>query len=262
MDQQELIDKIAGEVMKRLTAELSKKGAAAPADGGGATDPSPAALAKYIDHTMLMPDAPDAAFDKLVEEAIEWGFFSVCVNSSRVAYVAKKVQGTGVKVSAVIGFPLGAMDSTAKAFEARRAVSDGAHELDMVMNIGAMKSGNIRLVEEDIRAVRRATRGTTILKVIIETSLLTDDEKVLACEISKRAGADFVKTCTGFAGGGATPHDISLMRRTVGPNMGVKASGGMRNYPRAVQILAAGANRIGAVSSVAIVTGQEGQGGY
>jgi len=262
MDQQELIDKIASEVMKRLTTELSKKGAVPSPDGGGAADPAPAQLAKYIDHTMLMPDAPDAAFDKLVEEAIEWGFFSVCVNSSRVAYVAKKVQGTDVKVSAVIGFPLGAMDSSAKAFEARRAISDGAHELDMVMNIGAMKSGNIKLVEEDIRAVRRATRGTTILKVIIETSLLTDDEKVLACEISKRAGADFVKTCTGFAGGGATPHDIALMRRTVGPQMGVKASGGMRNYPRAIQIIAAGANRIGAVSSVAIVTGQEGQGGY
>ena len=261
MDQQELIDKIASEVMKRLTTELGKKGAA-PAVGDGGGDTSPAKIAKYIDHTMLMPDAPDAAFDKLCDEAIEWGFFSVCVNSSRVKYVAKKVQGTPVKVSAVIGFPLGAMDSTSKAFEARRAVSDGAHELDMVMNIGAMKSGDIKLVENDIRAVRRATRGTTILKVIIETSLLTDDEKVLACEISKRAGADFVKTCTGFAGGGATPHDIALMRRTVGPDMGVKASGGMRNYPRAVQIIAAGANRIGAVSSVAIVTGQEGQGGY
>ena len=259
MDQQELIDKIASEVMKRLTTELGKKGAAPAA---AAEDNSPAKIAKYIDHTMLMPDAPDAAFDKLCDEALEWGFFSVCVNSSRVKYVAKKLQGTAVKVSAVIGFPLGAMDSRSKAFEARSAVSDGAHELDMVMNIGAMKSGDIKLVEEDIRAVRRATRGTTILKVIIETSLLTDDEKVLACEISKRAGADFVKTCTGFAGGGATPHDIALMRRTVGPNMGVKASGGMRNYPRAVQIIAAGANRIGAVSSVAIVTGQEGQGGY
>jgi deoxyribose-phosphate aldolase len=261
MDQQELIDKIANEVMKRLTTELGKKGGA-PVVGDGGADTSPAQIAKYIDHTMLMPDAPDAAFDKLCDEAVEWGFFSVCVNSSRVSYVARKLQGTAVKVSAVIGFPLGAMDSTSKAFEARRAVSDGAHELDMVMNIGAMKSGDIKLVENDIRAVRRATRGTTILKVIIETSLLTDDEKVLACEISKRAGADFVKTCTGFAGGGATPHDIALMRRTVGPQMGVKASGGMRNYPRAVQIIAAGANRIGAVSSVAIVTGQEGQGGY
>ncbi len=262
MDQQELIDKIASEVMKRLTTELGKKGAAAASGGGAVADTSPAQIAKYIDHTMLMPDASDAAFDKLCDEAVEWGFFSVCVNSSRVSYVAKKLQGTPVKVSAVIGFPLGAMDSTSKAFEARRAVADGAHELDMVMNIGAMKSGDIKLVENDIRAVRRATRGTTILKVIIETSLLTDDEKVLACEISKRAGADFVKTCTGFAGGGATPHDIALMRRTVGPEMGVKASGGMRNYPRAVQIIAAGANRIGAVSSVAIVTGQEGQGGY
>ena len=162
----------------------------------------------------------------------------------------------------MIGFPLGQMDSRSKAFEARRCISDGANELDMVLNVGALKSGNLKLVEDDIRAVRRDTRSNTVLKVIIETSLLTDEEKVLACELSKKAGANFVKTCTGFAGGGATPHDISLMRRTVGPEFGVKASGGMRNYPRAIQILAAGANRIGAVSSVAIVTGQEGQGGY
>ena len=150
----------------------------------------------------------------------------------------------------------------AKAFEARRAIEDGAHELDMVVNVGMLKSGHLDYVENDIRTVRRATRQNTVLKVIIETSLLSDEEKVIACELSKKAGADFVKTCTGFAGGGANPHDISLMRRTVGPDMGVKASGGMRNYPRAVQILDAGANRIGAVSSVAIVTGQEGQGGY
>ena len=262
MDQQELIDKITAEVMKRLSAELGKQGVVGAGPGGGPDAPAPAELAKYIDHTMLKPDAPDAAFDQLCEEAVHWNFHSVCVNSSRVRYVARKLQGTDVKVCAVIGFPLGAMDANAKAFEGRRAISDGAHELDMVMNVGALKSGNVRLVEDDIRAVRRATRSTTVLKVIIETSLLTDDEKVLACQLAKKAGADFVKTCTGFAGGGATPHDIALMRRTVGPEMGVKASGGLRNYPRAVQIVAAGATRIGAVSSVAIVTGQEGQGGY
>jgi len=262
MDENALIDKIAGEVMKRLNAA----GLAAPATGGSApaadNTSAPAQLAKYIDHTMLKPDAPDAAFDKLCDEAVYWKFKSVCVNSSRVRYVAKKLQGTGIKVCAVIGFPLGQMDSRAKAFEARRCMSDGASELDMVINVGALKSGNLKLVEDDIRAVRRATRNTTVLKVIIETSLLTDEEKVIACELSKKAGADFVKTCSGFAGGGATPEDIALMRRTVGPEFGVKASGGVRNYPRAMQLLAAGANRLGCVSSVAIVTGQEGEGGY
>ncbi|MBC8372261.1 MAG: 2-deoxyribose-5-phosphate aldolase, partial [Planctomycetes bacterium] len=177
MDQQELIDKIATEVMKRLTTELSRKGAAASADAGGAVNPAPAELAKYIDHTMLMPDAPDAAFDKLVEEAIEWGFFSVCVNSSRVAYVAKKVQGTDVKVSAVIGFPLGAMDSTAKALEARRAISDGAHGLDRGTNNGAPKSRNIKLGEEEIRAVLPGTRGTTRPRGLIGTYFCRADGK-------------------------------------------------------------------------------------
>ncbi len=258
MDQKELIDKITSEVIERLKAEMGGPSTGQPVLEG----PPPASIAKYIDHTMLRPDAPDAAFDQLCAEAVEWGFHSVCVNSSRARYVAQKLQRTNVAVCTVIGFPLGAMHHRAKAFEARQCIEDGAGELDMVMNIGAMKTGNLKLVEEDIRAVRRATRNTTLLKVIIETSLLTEEEKVLACEISKKAGADFVKTCTGFAGGGATPADISLMRRTVGPEMGVKASGGLRNYPRAVQILAAGATRIGAVSSVAIVTGQEGQGGY
>ncbi|MCP4452996.1 MAG: deoxyribose-phosphate aldolase [Planctomycetes bacterium] len=263
MDESKLIEKITSEVMKRLNVvQTSKASDASVSPSQTVQSVPPAELAKYIDHTMLMPDAPNAAFDKLCEEAIHWGFYSVCVNSSRVGYVAKKLRGTEVKVAAVIGFPLGQMDSRSKAFEARRCVSDGAHELDMVINVGALKSGNLALVEDDIRAVRRASRGNTVLKVIIETSLLTDEEKVIACELSKKAGANFVKTCTGFAGGGASPHDISLMRRTVGPELGVKASGGMRNYPRAIQILAAGANRIGAVSSVAIVTGQEGQGGY
>jgi deoxyribose-phosphate aldolase len=234
----------------------------APAAVAKEQGPPPASLAGYIDHTMLKPDATDAAFDKLCEEAVRFGFYSVCVNSSRVRYVANKLGGTDVTVCAAIGFPLGQMASRAKAFEARCAISDGAGELDMVINVGALKSGNLKLVEDDIRAVRRAARGNTVLKVIIETSLLTDEEKVIACELSKQGGADFVKTCSGFAGGGATPQDIALMRRTVGPDFGVKASGGVRNYPRAVQLLAAGANRIGAVSSVAIVTGREGEGGY
>ncbi len=158
---------------------------------------------------------------------------------------------------------MGAMDSRGKAFEARRAIEEGAQELDMVINVGALKYGELKYVEEDIRMVRRATRGTTVLKVIIETSLLTEEEKVLACEISKKAGADFVKTCTGFAGGGATAADIALMRRVVGPDMGVKASGGVRDYDKAVLVLNAGANRIGAGSSVPIVTGVRAEGeGY
>ncbi len=258
MDEKALIDTIVGEVMKRLNVPAPQAPAAVQPD----TTSAPAQLAKYIDHTMLKPDAPDAAFDKLCDEAVHWKFKSVCVNSSRVRYVAKKLQGTGINVCAVVGFPLGQMDSRSKAFEARRCISDGAGELDMVINVGALKSGNLKLVEDDIRAVRRATRNTTVLKVIIETSLLTDEEKVIACELSKKAGADFVKTCSGFAGGGATPEDIALMRRTVGPEFGVKASGGVRNHPRAVQLIAAGANRLGCVSSVAIVTGQEGEGGY
>jgi deoxyribose-phosphate aldolase len=258
MDEKALIERITSEVIKRLNVPegISQQ------TGGALPGSAPAALAKYIDHTMLKAEAPDAAFDQLCEEAIQWKFCSVCVNSGRVRYVTQKLQGTGIKVCAVIGFPLGQMDSRAKAFEARRCIADGANELDMVINVGALKSGNLKLVEEDIRAVRRAIRSNTVLKVIIETSLLNDDEKVIACQLSKKAGADFVKTCSGFSGGGATPEDIALMRRTVGPDFGVKASGGMRNYPRAVAILAAGANRIGAVSSVAIVTGQEGEGAY
>jgi deoxyribose-phosphate aldolase len=264
MDQNELINQITSEVMKRLQAELQKRGglSGSTAGGGKFTGADPASLAKYIDHTMLKPEAPLSAFDKLCDEAVQYGFKSVCVNSCRVAYVTKKLQNTGVQVCAVIGFPLGAMDSRAKSFEARRAIEEGAKELDMVINVGALKSGDLKYAEDDIRAVRRATRGTTVLKVIIETSLLTEEEKVLACEISKKAGADFVKTCTGFAGGGATAEDLQLMRRVVGPKMGVKASGGIRNYDKAVLVLNAGANRIGAVSSVAIVTGvrAEGQG--
>jgi deoxyribose-phosphate aldolase len=215
----------------------------------------PAELAQYIDHTLLKPEATRPAYDQLCQEAKRYHFKSVCVNSGWVPYVVRQLQGTGVTVCAVIGFPLGAMDSQAKAFEARCAIGSGAKELDMVMNIDALKSRQLKMVEADMRAVRRAAGDKIVLKVIIETALLTDEEKVLACEIAKKAGADFVKTCTGFAGGGATVADIALMRKIVGPNMGVKASGGVRDYDKAVAMLNSGANRIGAVAGVAIVTG-------
>jgi deoxyribose-phosphate aldolase len=213
-------------------------------------------MAGYIDHTLLKPEAALPAFDKLCDEAIRYRFKSVCVNSGRVAYVAEKLKGTGVKVCSVIGFPLGAMASRAKAFEAKRAIADGATELDMVLNIGAVKSGDLKAAEEDIKAVRGQAKGTTVLKVIIETCLLTEEEKVLACEIAKKAGADFVKTSTGFSTGGATVEDVALMRRVVGPEMGVKASGGIKDFATASAMIAAGANRIGAGAGVAIVAGE------
>ena len=212
-------------------------------------------MAKYIDHTLLKPEAALPAFDKLCDEAIRYGFKSVCVNSGRVAYVAEKLKGTGVKVCSVIGFPLGAMDSSAKAFEAKRAMEQGASELDMVLNIGALKSGELKVAEEDIRAVRGEARGTTVLKVIIETCLLTEGEKALACEIAKKAGADFVKTSTGFSTGGATVEDVALLRRVLGAEMGVKASGGIKDFATASAMIAAGADRIGAGAGVAIVMG-------
>ncbi len=268
MEQSQLIEKIVAEVVARMGAQAGGKqaGSAAvqPAATSAAAVPAlaPADIARFIDHTMLRPEAPTAAFDKLCQEALQYRFFSVCVNSCRVAYVARKLQGTDVKVCSVIGFPLGSMTSRAKAFETREALGDGASEIDMVINVGLLKSGDYHGVEEDIRAVRRATRGNTVLKVIIETVLLTQDEKVMACELSKKAGADFVKTCTGFLGGGASVEDLSLMRRVVGREMGVKASGGVRTYKTALAFLGAGANRLGCVSSVAIVTGAEGAGSY
>lgn len=212
-------------------------------------------MARYIDHTLLKAEATLSAFDRLCDEAIRHGFKSVCVNSGSVAYVAEKVKGTGVIVCSVIGFPLGAMESRAKAFEAKRAIEQGARELDMVLNIGALKSGDLKDVEEDIKAVRGEAKGTTVLKVIIETCLLTEEEKVLACEIAKKAGADFVKTSTGFSTGGATVEDVALMRRVVGPEMGVKASGGIKDFATASAMIAVGANRIGAGAGVAIVAG-------
>jgi deoxyribose-phosphate aldolase len=257
MDQNELIDKIASEVMNKLNAQMSEKkqavhNRAAPVKM--TTNLNAEAVARAIDHTQLKPDATLAQFDQLCEEAKQYRFKSVCVNSSRVEYVARKLQGTDVLICAVVGFPLGAMTSKAKAFETREAISAGADEIDMVINIGALKSGDYKTVEEDIRSVRRATRATTVLKVIIETSMLTQDEKVIACELAEKAGADFVKTSTGFGGGGATVEDVALMRRVVSSNVLVKASGGIRDFKTAQALMSAGASRLGIGSSIAVMT--------
>lgn len=265
MDQKELIDKITKEVMQRLSEKSLNKGVM---DQGKTQPQSPASrmsqteLAGYIDHTLLKPDAIESQFEQLCTEAVRYKFKSVCVNSSWVPFVAKKLRGTGIAVCSVIGFPLGGMDTRSKAFEARSAMASGATELDMVINVGALKSGNLKLVEEDIRAIKRACRSTTVLKVILETGLLTEAEKILACEISKKAGADFVKTSTGFAGSGATVEDIALMRRIVGPGMGVKASGGIKTFDQAIALINAGASRLGCGASVAVITGAEVQGNY
>ncbi|WP_274650852.1 deoxyribose-phosphate aldolase [Paenibacillus humicola] len=217
-------------------------------------------LASYFDHTLLKPDSTAADINRLCEEAMQYRFAAVCVNPCWVPLAAERLQGSGVGVATVVGFPLGASSTLTKMNEARDAVAAGAAEIDMVLNIGTLKSGLIIEAEKDIAAVAEAVSGRALLKVIIETGLLTDKEKVIACELSKSAGADYVKTCTGFSAGKATPEDIALMRRTVGPEMGVKASGGIRDLAAVRALIAAGATRIGASASVAIVTGGSGQG--
>ncbi len=260
MDHNELVDKITREVMARI----KEQGAGKKESGSASSDFGITAqeLARFIDHTLLKPEAVEAQFDQLCKEALQYNFYSVCVNSGWVSYVAKKLRGTNVKVCSVIGFPLGEMETRSKAFEARNAIDNGAHELDMVISIGALKSGDLKYVEEDIRSVKRACRSTTILKVILETSILNEQEKVVACEICKKVGVDFVKTSTGFVSGGATVADIELMRRVVGPSMGVKASGGIKDFKSAVALIKAGANRLGAGSSVAIISGGNVVGNY
>ncbi|HEY4426213.1 MAG TPA: deoxyribose-phosphate aldolase [Pyrinomonadaceae bacterium] len=215
--------------------------------------------ARLIDHTLLRPDATDDDIKKLCQEAASYHFASVCVNPTWVRVAACNLIGSGVPVCTVIGFPLGATLPDVKAYEARRAIFDGAREVDMVINVGALKSGDDCLVEHDIRSVAQvAHEYDAICKVIIETALLTDDEKVRACEAAKRAGADFVKTSTGFAKGGATVADVALMRRTVGSELGVKASGGVKGLDDARKMVEAGATRIGA--SVGVKIAQEAAG--
>jgi len=217
--------------------------------------------AAMIDHTLLKADATRNQIEKLCAEAKKYVFASVCVNPTWVKYSAELLAGTEVKVCTVIGFPLGASTSAVKAFETKDAIANGAGEIDMVINIGALKNGEYDVVRDDIKAVVDAANGT-LVKVIIETCLLTDEEKVKACELSVEAGADFVKTSTGFSTGGATAEDIALMRKTVGPDLGVKASGGVRNLEDMKTMIENGATRIGASSGVAIMEGLTSQSDY
>ncbi|CAN5472533.1 hypothetical protein BH09SUM1_BH09SUM1_34220 [soil metagenome] len=228
---------------------------------GAAPDINCKSLAHYIDHTLLKPTATDAEILEVCRQAREHRFASVCINPSYVDLAARELAGTQVMVCTVIGFPLGSTTSETKAFETRDAIAHGAHEIDMVINIGKLKAGDFQYVCNDIRAVVQSAAGRTV-KVIIETSLLTDEEKVSACILAKAAGASFVKTSTGFGGGGATPEDIALMRKTVGEELGVKASGGVRDCVGAEKLIAAGASRLGASASVAIIAGKKSEGSY
>lgn len=219
-------------------------------------------LSKFIDHTVLKAETSEKAVEKVCKEALEYKFASVCINPCNVKLASKLLEGSEVKVCTVIGFPLGANTSKVKAFETEDAIENGAHEVDMVINIGKLKDKDYNYVREDIKAVVNAAKGKALTKVIIETCLLTDEEKVKACELAKEAGADFVKTSTGFSTGGATPADIKLMRETVGPDMGVKASGGVRNIDDAEAVIKNGATRIGASSSIDIVEGRTSKSNY
>jgi deoxyribose-phosphate aldolase len=211
-------------------------------------------IASFIDHTLLKPEATAAQIRQLCEEAMQFRFATVCVNPCYVALAAELVRGSAVKVCSVVGFPLGASTTDAKIFEAQEAIAHGAREIDMVMNVGALKSGDVGAVEADIRGVVEAChRGEAICKVILENVLLMEAEKVRACKLAKNAGADYVKTSTGFGAGGATVEDVALMRAAVGPQMGVKAAGGIRSYEDAMKMIAAGATRIGSSASVKIM---------
>ena len=229
-----------GLIKRRISMEYTKKN-----------------VAGMIDHTLLKADATEAQIAKLCQEAKEHGFASVCINPGYVPEAAEALKGTDVRVCTVIGFPLGATSSEAKAAETADAIAKGAAEVDMVVNVGRIKSGNWDYVRSDIAAVVNAARGRALTKVIIETCLLTDDEKIRVCETAKDAGADFVKTSTGFSTGGATAADIALMRKTVGPDMGVKASGGIHSTEEAIALIEAGASRIGASAGIAIISGLE-----
>lgn len=211
----------------------------------------------YIDHTLLKPEATEEQVIKICDEAKKYEFASVCVNTYYTSLVSKQLEGTNVKTCVVIGFPLGATTKEVKAFETKQAIENGAQEIDMVINVGALKDKKYDTVRDDIKAVLDAAKDKALVKVILETCLLTKDEIVKACELSKEAGVDFVKTSTGFSTGGATVEDVKLMRETVGSEIGVKASGGVRTTEDAEAVIAAGANRIGASASIAIVDGNQ-----
>ncbi|GFG41848.1 UNVERIFIED_CONTAM: deoxyribose-phosphate aldolase [Streptococcus canis] len=216
---------------------------------------------KYIDHTLLKADSVQSQLDQLIDEAKTYDFASVCVNPSWVAYAAEALKDSDVKVCTVVGFPLGATTSATKAFETKDAIANGADEIDMVINIGLLKQGDDQAVENDMRAVVEAS-GDKLVKVIIEACLLTDEEKVRACQLAVKAGVDFVKTSTGFSTGGATISDVKLMRQTVGPDIGVKAAGGARSFEDVMAFIEAGATRIGTSAGVTIMKGDIANGGY
>jgi deoxyribose-phosphate aldolase len=221
---------------------------------------APSGVASMIDHTLLKPDATRASIEELCREAAQFKFATVCVNPTWVAVAARLLAGSGVGVCSVVGFPLGATTPDVKGYETQRAIFDGAREIDMVINVGALKSGDLRAVERDIEAVTGPCRACGALsKVIIEAALLTDDEKITACTLAKAAGADYVKTSTGFASGGATAADVALMRRVVGAEMGVKAAGGVRDLEGMKAMIAAGASRVGASAGVKIVQQARGE---
>ncbi len=270
LDRELLIELITNEVLNTIAGQLDRcdtpegvrhvvvNGADRVAFHGDASQ-VPVDLAKYIDHTALKPETTADEIDTLCREADQYKFASVCVNPTWVKRAANNLRGADVTVCSVIGFPFGATTAEIKAMETRRAIRDGAREVDMVINIGALKSGDQATVLTDIeKVVDSAHEAGAIVKVILETSLLTDEEKVIASSLAKRAKADFVKTSTGFAGGGATVYDVALMRETVGPDMGVKASGGVRTKSDVENMIAAGASRIGASAGVQIISGDQG----
>lgn len=270
MDRENLIEAVTQEVLTALTMRYDvckspeavrnvvANGADRVSFHGDASD-VPRDLARYIDHTLLKPEATASQIDELCEEAREYNFASVCINPTWVRRAATVLRGTSVVTCTVIGFPLGATTTAIKAMEARRALREGAREVDMVLNVGALKSGDYELVREDIAQVAEAAHEVGgLCKVILETALLTDEEKVVASSLAKEAKADFVKTSTGFGSGGATVYDVALMRETVGPDMGVKASGGVRTLEDVEDMIAAGASRIGASAGVQIVGGDQG----
>lgn len=255
MEKERGMSELSAEDVERIAAKVKEmlgKGGAAAAAGPAMT---PEKVAKLIDHTLLKPDATAADVEKLCAEARQHGFFSVCVNPVFVPQVKGLLKGSSVKVCCVVGFPLGAQDPQIKLLEARKAIREGAQEVDMVVNVGALKGKDDALVLRDIRGVVEACKdGRALSKVILETALLTDEEKVRACELSMKAGADYVKTSTGFSSGGATAEDIALMARTVAPKkLGVKASGGVRTYADLLKMVKAGATRVGASASVKIL---------
>ncbi len=247
MELDKLIDRIAEEIMRKIAKENN---GASKVETPGNFD-----IASIIDHTLLKPEATEDDIKKVCAEAIEYKFKSVCINTSYVSLVSRLLSGSGVVTCCVVGFPLGASSTRAKVDETYDALKNGAKEIDMVINIGALKSGDWNTVKRDIEGVTNACKGRALVKVILETSLLNDEEKIRACTIAKMAGADFVKTSTGFNKGGATIEDIILMRKVVGPNMGVKASGGIRDTETARAMIEAGANRLGTSSGINIVKG-------